>query len=126
MPLGTYEHVLNLRDKSERLELTALGSSNPTNLGINIEDSQALKVLDNSITDLQVILPTLLSTVLAIQSECQLCCQMSCSNNGLTGDCARLSVQFDQHVRELETYVQRAHVLRDKATSCAKSVCRSL
>jgi hypothetical protein len=99
---------------------TRLGSKEITNLEINVTDSQALKLLDDSVTDLQVILPTLLSTVIGIRQECQLCCQIGCTKENSTGDCDRLLKQFDQYVKELETCVQRTFVLRDKATSCAK------
>jgi hypothetical protein len=109
--------------KSTRMVFTRPGSRNPTNLEISVEDSQVLKTLDDSVTDLQVILSTLLSTVRSIQQECQLCCQMECYNRGSTGDCDRLSEQFDQYIKELETFDQRAAILRDKATSAAKLVC---
>jgi hypothetical protein len=108
--------------KSNRMVFTRLGSKDLTNLEISVTDSQALKLLDDSVTDLQIILPTLLNTVIGIQLDCQLCCRMGCSNKGSTGDCDRLLQQFGQYVKELETCVQRAGVLRDKATSCAKLV----
>jgi hypothetical protein len=109
--------------KSTRMEFTRPGSRDLTNLEISVEDSQVLKTLDDSVTDLQVILPTLLSTVKSIQQECQLCCQKECYNKGSTGDCDRLSEQFDQYIKELETFNQRAGILRNKATSAAKLVC---
>lgn len=99
---------------------TRLGSKEITNLEINVTDSQALKLLDDSIADLQVILPTLLNTVLGIRQECTICCQAGCADENGTDDCIRLLKQFDQYIRELEVFVQRTSVLRDKATACAK------
>jgi hypothetical protein len=99
---------------------TRLGSKEITNLEINVTDTQALKLLDDAVADLQVILPTLLNTVLGIRQEGKICCQAGCADENGTGDCHRLLKQFDQYVRELEIFVQRTNVLRDKATACAK------
>jgi hypothetical protein len=106
--------------KSTEMVFTRLGSKEITNLEINVTDSQALKLLDDSVTDLQVILPTLLNTVLSIRQECKIYCQAGCADGNGNGDCNRLLKQFDQYVSELEIFVQRTSVLRDKATACAK------
>jgi hypothetical protein len=90
-----------------------------TGFNINFMDRQALKLLEDSITDLKVILPTLLSTVIRIREQCQMCCSMDCSNRQEKCDCDQ---QFDEYIKELGLYVIRADVLRDKAKCTAQLV----
>jgi hypothetical protein len=89
---------------------------------INFMDRQALKLLEDSITDLQIILPTCLSTVVRIREQCQKCCNMNYSNTKKKCNCDQVLVQFDEHIKELEMYVMRVDVLRDKAKCTAQLV----
>ena len=77
-------------------------------------DRQTLKLIEDSITDLQVIFPTCLSTVIRIREQCQMYCKIDCSNTDKC-NCDQNLHQFDEYIRELELYVMRADVLRDKA-----------
>jgi len=91
-----------------------------TNLNINVMDRQALKLLEDSVTDLQLILLNLLSTITGIRSECYECCRIHCSSQEENCDCDRALRQFDEYIKEIENYVQRAVILRDKAKSTAQ------
>lgn len=82
---------------------------------INFMDRQALRLLEDSITDLQIILATCLSTVVRIREQCQTCCNINCSNKEKKCNCNQGLQQFFEYIKELELYVMRADVLRDKA-----------
>ena len=81
---------------------------------INFMDRQTLKLIEDSVTDLQVIFPTCLSTVIRIREQCQMYCKIDCLNRDKC-NCDQNLHQFDEYIKELELYVMRADVLRDKA-----------
>jgi hypothetical protein len=105
--MGQSNHMVFAKVGTKEENLSPL-----TGFNINFMDHQALKLLEDSITDLQVIMPTLLSTVIRIREQCQMCCNMDCSNRQEKCDCDQ---QFDEYIKELGLYVIRADVLRDKA-----------
>jgi hypothetical protein len=94
-----------------------------SNLTIKVEDLKALKLLEDSVTQLQVILPTLLKTITGLRAECHESCKMICSNQEDSCDCARVLVRFNTFINDLEMYVQRANVLKEEAKSAARLVC---
>src|SRR5947207_14347779 len=94
-----------------------------TNLSIEVKDRQNLKLLEDRVTQLQVILPTLLKTVTGLREEFRECCKMICSNHEGICDCARVLVRFNTYISDLEMYVQRADVLKEEAKSASRLVC---
>jgi len=106
--------VPGVKDKSQSLLM---------NLDIKFKDQQALKLLEDSVTQLQVILPTLLKTITQLRAECHECCKMMCSNQEDSCDCARVLFGFNTFINDLEMYVQRANILKEEAKSVARLVC---
>ena len=94
-----------------------------TNLSIEVKDRQNLKLLEDWVTQLQVILPTLLKTVTGLRAEFRECCKMICSNQEGICDCARVLVRFSTYISDLEMYVQRADVLKEEAKNVSRFVC---
>lgn len=114
-----------LKEQSNKIVFARVGTrekhlSPVMDFNINFMDRQALKLLEDSITDLQIILPTCLSTVVRIREQCQKCCNMNYSNTKKKCNCDQVLVQFDEHIKELELYVMRVDVLRDKAKCIAQ------
>ena len=93
-----------------------------TNFNINFTDRQVLKLLEDSIIDLQVILPALLETTLCIREHCQTLCGQECAKEYESCDCEEILQLFNGHVNELELLCSRARVLKDKAKSTAQLV----
>ena len=106
--------VVGVKDKNQSLL---------PDLTIKVKDRQALKLLEGWVTQLQVILPTLLKAITGLRTEFRECCKMICSNQEDVCDCDRMLVQFNTYVSDLEMYVQRANVLKEEAKSIARLVC---
>lgn len=87
---------------------------------INFMDRQTIKILEDSVIDLQVIFPTLLDNINGIRSQCQKWCQEHHSVDKC--DCAQMIAEFNEHVREAEGNVKRADALREKAKSTTQLV----
>jgi len=71
-------------------------------LHVSIEDRQALTLLEDDIANLQLILPTMLGTVIGLREEFQSGCGMSCSDQHNTCGCDDVLHQFDIHRKEIE------------------------
>jgi len=101
-------------------------SSRLINLTINVSDRQALKLLENSVAQLQIILSTLLRTVVALREECCVFCKINCSRKREVCRCDHIRLRFDAHIKDLELYVQRSDILKEEAKSTARLVRPSL
>jgi len=106
--------VVGVKDKNQSLL---------PDLTIKVKDRQALKLLEDYVTQLQIILPTLLKTITGLRAECRECCKMICSNQEDDCDCAQILVRFNTYISDLEMYVQRADVLKEEAKSVTRLVC---
>jgi hypothetical protein len=89
---------------------------------LNFMDRQALKVLEDAVTDLQVILPNLMTTLVRIRDECRVSCRASCSVLEEWCDCDDMLSELDEYAEDVKMYVQRAAVLRDRANCTARLV----
>ncbi|KAF2185420.1 hypothetical protein K469DRAFT_707665 [Zopfia rhizophila CBS 207.26] len=113
-----------LKAQSDRVVFAKVGMkenniSSLADFNINFMDRQELKLLEDSVADLRIILPTLLNTVIQIRKQCQLGCSTYCVNTDHKWNCCWIVDQFDGYIRELEMHVERAHVLKDKIRSTA-------
>lgn len=86
-------------------------------------DRQTLKRLEDSVIDLQVILPTLLGNIVGVREECQKWCEEHNRYGVHKCDCAQIIAEFNEHVREAECHVKRAEALKEQAKSTAQLVC---
>lgn len=93
-----------------------------TDFNVNFIDRQTLKILEDSIIDLQVILPTLLSTIIGIRDQCKKYCERHHGNKEFVCDCNQIIDEFDEHAGEAEGYVERAKALKARAKSSAQLV----
>jgi hypothetical protein len=88
----------------------------------NFIDRQNLKIIEDFVNDLQVILPTLLENIVGVRAECEKHCERHRRNGTECCDCAVINAEFDEHIREAECFVKRADALREKAKSTAQLV----
>jgi hypothetical protein len=113
--------------KSDRIVLAKVGAEREnlsplTDFNINFVDRQTLKVLEDTVIDLQIILFTMLSTVGRIREQCRKCCERYCNDKEKGCDCNHIIEEFDEYVKEVEIYVERSKNLRDMAKSTARLV----
>ena len=88
----------------------------------NFIDRQHLKLIEDYIIDLQVILPTLQGNILGVRGQCKMLCEIHQRNGMSTCDCALIIAEFDEYAREAECCCKRADALRKKAKSTAQLV----
>ena len=114
-------------EQSDRVVLAKIGAEKEnlsplTDFNINFVDRQNLKLLEDSVIDLQIILSTMLSTVSRIRNQCRRCCERHCQKEQEVCDCDQIIEEFDEYVKEAEMFVERAKILRDRAKSTAQLV----
>ncbi len=92
----------------------------------NFIDRQSLKIVEDYVIDLQIILPTLLGNIVGIHEQCKAQCKIHQKDAIDTCDCALILSEFDEHAREAECCIKRADALREKARSIAQLVSLNL
>ncbi len=113
--------------QSDRVVLAKIGAEKEnlsplTDFSINFVDRQNLKVLEDSVIDLQVILPTMLSTIIRLCDQCKKYCERHCKNGEGKCDCDQIIEAFDEYVKEVEMHVERAKALRERSKSTSQLV----
>ena len=85
-------------------------------------DRQDLKVLEESILDLQVILSTMVKTIIRLRDHCKSTSKKLRMSEEETNSLELIVDEFDEYIREAETYAERSVVLKAKAHSTAQLV----
>lgn len=90
-----------------------------TDFVINFEDRQKLRILENMVADLQVILPELLRSVVGIKEQSKF--------SKFAADDERMELEFiryelDEYIQEIKVNVERAKALKCRAQSTARLV----
>jgi hypothetical protein len=93
-----------------------------TDFEINFKNRQTLKILEDSVIDLQIILSTILSTTADIRDLCKKCCERHHNKQEEMCGCDQIIEEFDEHVREVKMHVKRAEALRERAKSTTQLV----
>lgn len=93
-----------------------------TSFGITFDDRQILKVLEDAVLNLKVILSSTLQYVKAIHEHCEKCCKKMCSQVKAYCTCEDLNEEFEQIIQEVEFYIDRADYLQRSAKSTAQLV----
>jgi hypothetical protein len=97
----------------------------PLNFNINFGDRQALKILEDSIIDLGIILPLMLNTIKKIREQFK---NSNARDIGMEKSKEEDSFheqvmeEFDEYIEETEMLVQRAKSLKETAKSTARLV----
>lgn len=89
-------------------------------LGISIDDRQNLKLVEDSVIELQIIVSTMLNTIIRIRKECSKSCKRY--HVGENCDCEPIIEEFDEYAQEVELYIERAKSLKESVKSTIKLV----
>lgn len=103
-------------------EKESLSSSSPTDFEVNFVTRQNLKLSEDYIIDMQVILQTLLSTVTDVRAQCKKFRQSRNMSEEEKADLELAIDEFGEDVKEVEMLSKRAQFLREKATSTSQLV----
>ncbi|EON60848.1 CMGC/CDK protein kinase [Coniosporium apollinis CBS 100218] len=112
-----------LSDQSNRMVFAKVGTEKEylsplTDFNINFIDRQTLKLLEDSVIDLEIILSTMLNTIVGIREHCRKCCERYCREERKGDcDCDQIVEEFDEHVKEVDLHVRRVKLLRERAKS---------
>jgi bacterioferritin-associated ferredoxin len=91
-----------------------------TDFNINFVDRQTLKILEDSVIDLQVILPTLLNNITGIRDQCGKCSKRWKMNEDDANSVESVMDELDEYVTLAKCHVERAKILRERATAIAQ------
>jgi hypothetical protein len=89
---------------------------------INFMDRQKLKLLEDSVIELEVIFDTMITDIKGVRMNCEQCCQKICIAKDGKCDCIEILHELDLHITEVELHIKRAKVLRGQAEATAKLV----
>ncbi|CZR68126.1 uncharacterized protein PAC_18025 [Phialocephala subalpina] len=109
------EHLKEQASPSGKENLSPLIDFN-----INFEDRQELKIVEDSVLDLQAILPGMLCAIVAIQEQCKHHRHNSRITEEEKYDADAIIYEFDEYIREVRMHIERVKVLKDKAKSTAE------
>ncbi|KAH0558401.1 hypothetical protein GP486_004941 [Trichoglossum hirsutum] len=111
---------VQLREQSSCVALTNAGAEKDLSalaeFGVDFKNRQTLKLLEDSIIDLQIILSTKLSTITGIRDLCNKCCEKHHSAEEEVCECDQVIEDFNGYVKEVETHIERAKALRERAS----------
>ncbi|GFF67074.1 hypothetical protein IFM61392_03858 [Aspergillus lentulus] len=88
----------------------------PRSIYVSAEDRQRLKQLEDYITDMLVILQTMVDSISRIGKACRRHCQTSCNGPG-SCLCSHEIEGFEECAAEAQTSLNRAKVLRERVQS---------
>lgn len=89
----------------------------------NVQDRQALKVTEDAIIDLQIIITTLLNVVKGVRKYCKKCCEAWCQQEwDRQCACNATLEELDDHAEDVELCIERAKSLKDRVTSSVQLV----
>ena len=113
--------------QSDKIVFAAVGTEREnlsplTDFNINFIDRQNLKILEDSVIDLQIILPTLLSTVIGIRDQCRRYIRGYNMDNDERSVVDFIMDEFDEYINVARGHLERAKILRERATAIAQLV----
>lgn len=113
--------------QSDNIVFAAVGTEREnlsplTDFNINFIDRQNLKILEDSVIDLQIILPTLLSTVIGIRDQCRRYIRGYNMDNDERSVVDFIMDEFDEYINVARGHLERAKILRERATAIAQLV----
>ena len=94
-----------------------------TNFKINFADRQDLKIVEDAVIDLGVILPTSLSTIIRIKDQCQVSADRMKMSQEESFDFDSMMEEFEEYIREARQLVDRSKSLKESVSSTTQLVC---
>jgi hypothetical protein len=93
-----------------------------TNFNINFEDRQELKIIEDLILDLQVILPSLLNSMTGVYNQCMHFFQTSELSQEEKCQLGAILEDLEENIQEGKMFIERAKTLKEKAKSTTQLV----
>jgi hypothetical protein len=93
-----------------------------TDFNINFEDRQELKIVEDQVLDLEVILPSMLDSIVGIQEQCNMFLSGIGMNEEEQDETRAVVQEFNEYIREVKRHIDRAKVLKERAKSTAELV----
>ena len=114
-------------EQSDRIVMADVGTTTETlsplkDFIINFEDRQDLKVLEDSVVDLLVILPKFVQTIKDIKMHCMTCHSGVVMNDEDAAETQAILDEFDEYIREMEMYADQARALNTSAQATTQLV----
>ena len=118
--------------QSDRIILATIGTekactnkanfSPPTDFNINFDNRQELKIIEDYVLDLQVILPAILDLIIGVRN--QFTADLILSDHGDEGKYEFEVVlgELNEYIGEIKMYIERSKNLKDRARSTAQLV----
>lgn len=93
---------------------------------INFEDRQNLKILEDSIMDLLIILPTMVKTIKDIRRQCEAYCKRRKERPAVSieevAELESILDELDEYANDMTSHLERATSLNQKAKSTTQLV----
>ena len=93
-----------------------------TDFNISFENRQELKVVEDMVLDLQVILPGLLDSITGVHNQCVNDFNTSTYKQNEKYQIEAIIGELSEYIQEAKFYIERAKTLKDKARSTAQLV----
>ena len=93
-----------------------------TDFNLNFEDRQELKIVEDQVLDLEVILPSILDSIAGIQEQCNLFLSGIGMKEEEQDETRAVIQEFNEYIRETKRHIDRAKVLKERAKSTAELV----
>lgn len=113
-----------LKELSDKIVTATVGNDKDkmttlTDFDINFEDRQELKIVEDFVLDLQVILPNILDAVVGVEKQCRKSIQ------GAGGSVEAVLDEFEDYIEEAKMLIERSKTLKEKSLSTSQLVSNS-
>jgi hypothetical protein len=113
--------------QSDEIVLATVGTNKVnlsplTDFDINFEDRQELKIIEDYVLDLQIILPTMLDSITGVRDQCALYLISFVDEDQERHEIEAILAEFNEYIGEVKMHIERAKILKDKSKSTAQLV----
>ncbi len=97
-----------------------------TDFKIDFEDRQELKIIEDYVLGLEVILPGLLDSITGVRDQCMSNLTSYAHEDDQRYEMEDILEELNEYIREVKIHIERAKNLKDKANSTAQLVRKHL
>jgi hypothetical protein len=97
-----------------------------TDFKIDFEDRQELKIIEDYVLDLEVILPGMLDSITGVRDQCVLNLTSYDHEDDQRYEMEAIIEELNEYIGEVKMHIERAKNLKDKANSTAQLVRQNL
>jgi hypothetical protein len=113
--------------QSNKIVLATVGTdkvnfSPLTDFKIDFEDRQELKIIEDYVLDLEVILPGMLDSITGVRDQCRSNLTSYDHEDDQRSEMEAIIEELDEYIGEVRVHIGRAKNLKDKANSTAQLV----